>query len=449
MTRLYRGLALFLALLAPLAPSALAADTDQDFSPKPEERQLPRKMRSAMQVLPRLRVGRSDADLLGADNRALQAAVDYVADLGGGLVEIGPGEFLMRDSLHLRSFVAVRGTPGKTLLRKADGVESALALDGDYGEEQITLREPGGFEVGDGVAIWDAQANGFHTTVARLVGRNGNTFAISRPLHADCMAANKGRAATVFPVVSGYDVEGVRVEHLIIEGNKERNVHLNGCRGAGIFLYRGSGTVIDHCVVRNYNGDGISFQQSNDVTVNECVSENNASLGIHPGSGSQRPIVRACVARGNGEDGLFLCWRVRHGVFEENVLEGNGRYGISIGHKDSDNLLRRNRVRENYADGVCFRNESLGMAGHRNRLEDNVIENNGRQDEVAGVRIRGETRGLILKNNVIRDTRPPADRRQTIGLQVEERAGALTLEGNSIDAKTQIKDQRQPARGPD
>ena len=58
---------------------------------------------------PVIRVGQRDADIIGADNRALQAAVDYVGGLGGGAVEIGEGEYLMRDSLHLRSHVTVRG----------------------------------------------------------------------------------------------------------------------------------------------------------------------------------------------------------------------------------------------------------------------------------------------------------------------------------------------------
>ena len=418
---------------------------DQDFSPKPEERQLPKKMHSAMKVLPTIRVGQSDAEIIGRDNRALQAAVDYIAQLGGGTVEIGPGEYLMRDSLHLRSFVTVRGTPGKTILRKADGAVCALALDGDYGEEQITVVNPAGFEVGCGVAIWDANSGGFHTTVARITGRNGNTFSIDHPLNADCMVGNKAKAATVFPIVSGCDIEGARVENLIIEGNKDNNVALNGCRGAGIYLYRGFGTVIRDCVVRHYNGDGISFQQSNDVTVENCTSEQNASLGLHPGSGSQRPVVRNCVARNNGEDGLFLCWRVRHGVFERNVLEGNGRYGISIGHKDSDNLLRGNQVRGNHEDGICFRNESLGMAGHRNQLEENVIEDNGLKRDVAGIRIRGETREVMLKNNTIRDSRPVEQRRQAIGIQVEEKAGQPRLEENSIEAKVPIKNQKKPS----
>ena len=423
--------------------TAHAIDGSEDFSPRVEERQLPTRMHSQMKALPRITVGQSDADIVGRDQRALQAAVDYVANLGGGTVEIAPGEYVMRDSLHLRPFVTVRGTPERTVLRKADGVTALLALDGDYGEEQITVLDAAGFDVGYSVTIWDSKSGGFHTTVARITGRNGNTFSIDTPLNADCMIANKAKAATVFPVISGRDIEGARVEHLIIDGNKDKNVHLNGCRGAGIYLYRGFGTVIRDCVVRNFNGDGISFQQSNDVIVENCVSEQNASLGFHPGSGSQRPIVRGCLARRNGEDGLFLCWRVRHGLFEKNILENNGRFGISIGHKDTDNLLRLNQVRANHEDGICFRNESLGMAGHRNRLEENIIENNGLKRDVAGIRVRGETRDLLLHKNIIRDTRPTDQKRQVTGIQLEEKAGPLQLQDNTIEASIKVKDERQ------
>lgn len=419
-----------------------ALETQRDFSPSPDEQQLPKAMHSEMKELPSITVGKENANITGNDNRALQAAVDYIAGLGGGTVRIGEGRYIMYDSLHLRANVTVRGAKGKTILQKADGAVCPLAIDGDFGEQQFTIENPAGFEVGYGVAIWDNNAGGFHTTVARITGRNGNTFSIDKPLMADCMIANKAKAATVFPVISGYNIEGVKVEGLTIDGNKDSNVYLNGCRGAGIFLYRAFGTVIEDCVVRNYNGDGISFQQSNDVTVSGCISENNNYLGIHPGSGSQRPHVQNCVARNNGTDGLFLCWRVRHGLFTNNVLEGNGQFGISIGHKDSDNILSRNVVRSNHQDGVFFRNETLGMAAHRNRLEENVIENNGLDRQAAGIRIRGYTKGLTFKNNIIRDTREDDSQKQTVGIRIEEHVGQVTLDGNKITAKTAIDDRR-------
>jgi Right handed beta helix region len=425
-----------------LAGTTALAD---DLVPNSEEQQLPHAMHSKMSERPRITVGRAGTDLIGADNRALQAAVDYVAGLGGGTVEIGAGEYLMRDSLHLRSGVTVRGRKGQTVLRKADAAVSPLTLDGDYGEQQITVKVPEGFVVAAGVAIWDDHAGGFHTTVARITGSRGNTFSIDAPLMADCMVASHATAATVFPVVSGSNIQGASVEDLVIEGNKEANPLLNGCRGAGIYLYRGFGTTIRGCVVRNYHGDGISFQQSNDVTVVDCISEDNTDLGFHPGSGSQRPVVRNCLARHNGTDGLFLCWRVRHGVFEHNRIEDNGRFGISIGHKDSDNLLHGNAVIRNGSNGVFFRDESEGMSPHRNHLKDNRIEDNGRASGTAGIRIRGKPSGLIFEDNVIRDTRAGSQRTQTVGIQVEERVGPVKIRTNQIEASTVIDDRRHEA----
>lgn len=433
--------ALFLAAFS-FVPASPASEK-RDFSPPPDERQLPQAMHSEMKVRPEITVGHRSSEILGSDNRALQAAVDYIAGLGGGTVIVGEGEYLMHDSLHLRSKVTVRGTAGKTVLRKAKASVSALALDGDFGEEQITVSHAEGFRVGYGVAIWDKNSGGFHTTVARITGQNGNSFSIDMPLNADCMVDNNAQAATVYPVISGYHLDGARLEGLIIDGNKAENISLNGCRGAGIFLYRGFGTVIRNCTVRNFHGDGISFQQSNDVVVENCVSEDNAGLGLHPGSGSQRPIIRGCAARRNGQDGLFLCWRVRHGLFEKNVLEDNLGFGISIGHKDTDNLLRENHVRANHKDGVFFRNESLGMAGHRNRIEDNIIENNGTSPDAAGIRVRGETRNLLFRNNIIRDTRAPAARKQTTGIRLDELAGSVILEANQIEAATPVDDRRR------
>ena len=422
---------------------ALVASTLSIFAIDPTLNQLPRAMHIEMKDRPHVRVGVKEGDMTGSDNRALQAAVDYVASLGGGTVEIGPGEYTMRDSLHLRSNVAIKGTAGKTFLRKAKSYSAPLKLDGDYGEEQFTIADAAGFEVGDGVAIWDKGANGFHTTVARITGRTGNTFAISLPLNADCMVDNGAQAATVFPVISGYHLEGARVEDVTIDGNKDENVYLNGCRGGGIFLYRCPGAVIARCIVRNYNGDGISFQQCNDVTVTDCMSEGNSGLGLHPGSGSQRPTVRGCLARNNKEDGLYLCWRVKYGVFEDNILENNGRFGISIGHKDTDNLLRKNQVRGNQQAGIHFRNESEGMAGHRNRIEENVIENNGTTKPAPAIQVRGETHDLIFKNNVIRDTRPTAEQKQLVGIQLDEKVGNVTLDGNQTAAKTELADARK------
>ena len=388
-------------------------------------------------------VGPSDATIVGQDNRALQAAVDYVARLGGGTVRIRPGTYLMRDSLHLRSRVAVIGSGRDTILRKGDAVSSALYLDGDYGEEQVTVSDACGFEPGAGITVSDDRSSGFHVTVATIVAQDGCTLAISAPLLSDYMVADGARAQTTFPVISGSYLDGARVESLTVDGNRDGNPPLNGCRGAGIFLYRASGCQIRDCLVHHFNGDGISFQQSSDTMVEGCECAWNAGLGLHPGSGSQRPLVRQCWSHDNGQIGLFLCWRVRHGRFESNRLEHNGESGISIGHKDTDSLFVANVTVGNGLYGIYFREESEPMAGHRNTFVDCQVLDNGTPEDGAGVRIDGVTHDITFRSCLIGNSTGSAGR-QRYGVSIGKQAANIVLEnvhfqGNLV---TDVFDER-------
>lgn len=66
-----------------------------------------------------LSVGEEGCDIVGFTNVHIQCAVDRLAMLGGGTVELSPGIFQMADALHLRSHVTVRGSGVSTVLRKA------------------------------------------------------------------------------------------------------------------------------------------------------------------------------------------------------------------------------------------------------------------------------------------------------------------------------------------
>src|SRR5207248_11125240 len=50
-----------------------------------------------------IRVGVDEGDFRGADHRVLQAAIDYVAGLGGGTVKVGPGRYVLRNAVTLRN----------------------------------------------------------------------------------------------------------------------------------------------------------------------------------------------------------------------------------------------------------------------------------------------------------------------------------------------------------
>ncbi len=389
-------------------------------------------------------VGVENAAIVGSNNRALQAAVDYVSGLGGGIVCIGAGIYEMEDSLHLRSNVTVIGAGEDTVLRKGSGYSSPLVTDGDYGEEQITVADGSGLKVGMGVTVHDDRSGGFHTTVGTIIAQvDDHTFIINNPLQADCMVYNNALAKNTFPILSSYYAQNIRIEGIMVDGNKAGNAHLNGCRGAGIFFYRVNDSEIHNCTVHDYNGDGFSFQQSNNISIEHCVSHHNEGLGFHPGSGSQRPTMRTNVAYENRDDGLFLCWRVRHGTFEGNELRRNGRYGISIGHKDSDNLLRGNTVIGNVNHGIYFRDEPEYTGGHRNRLEQNKIYNNGTNGKGSGIYIDGETNDTVIVGNEIGNRSEVGDSTQRFGVVIGAKAKRVKLEGNRIESNLDGEIERQ------
>ena len=96
--------------------------------------------------------------------------------------------------------------------------------------------------------------------VSRGAVRKANYFTLSRSLNGDCTMSDSGFAATVYPVISGYNLEDARVENLAIDGNRSENPSkIDGCRTAGIFFYRGDNSVIANCVVNCSSMSRVSF----------------------------------------------------------------------------------------------------------------------------------------------------------------------------------------------
>ena len=183
------------------------------------------------------------------------------------------------------------------------------------------------------------------------------------------------------------------IENLTLDGNRTKNENLNGNYGGCLFFQDCNRIAIRGVTTRNYNGDGISWQICHDVLVENCTSTGNAQLGLHPGSGSQRPVIRNNKIVGN-DIGIFFCWGVKYGLAEKNHIEGN-RVGISIGHRDTDNLIVGNTIATSKDVAILFRPErGKDFAGHRNRIVRNKLIDNGHAKSAA-VDIQGGTEEIL------------------------------------------------------
>jgi hypothetical protein len=378
-----------------------------------------------------LTVGPKKADLAGNDDRVLQAAVDYVARLGGGTVRILPGTYRLRNAVFLASGVRLVGSGTDSVLLKEPSRTVKLKEDSDWYDQEVTLADATGFRPGDGVCLRAGNPHHRGTVVLKrtLVARSGNRFRLDRPLRENLWLLGDATASSLFPILSGENVHDVVIEDLCLDGNKARNSLLDGNYAGCIFLQDCARVTIRKVTARNYNGDGISWQVCHDVRVLDCHSHDHTGLGLHPGSGSQRPIIRNNKLVGN-DIGLFFCWGVKGGLAEGNTIDTSRSAGISIGHRDTDNLIRANTVRQSGKVGVLFRPErGKGFAPHRNRLEKNVILDSGPAAGV-GIDIQGEAEGLVLIGNEVRETRAPAAR---VGIRVGAKVGELRLEGNRVE----------------
>ncbi len=123
-------------------------------------------------------VGQAKANLVGDDHRVLQAAVDYVAALGGGTVHVLPGQYRLRNTVYLRSKVRLVGEGDATVLRKEPSRTTKLAADSDWYDQEITLADDQGFQLGDGVCLRSRNPHHGGSDVAKrtLVARSGNRF---------------------------------------------------------------------------------------------------------------------------------------------------------------------------------------------------------------------------------------------------------------------------------
>ena len=384
------------------------------------------------------------ADFFGSTERVLQAAVDSAARNGGGTVQLLPGTWTLRNSVFLPAGIRLTGSGADTILTRPASVTATLAEDSDWYDQEITLTDASGFEVGDGVLLRAVNPhNGTATVIKRtLTARSGNRFRLNNGLRENLWLSGKPTCSTLYPLLTSEYTADVTISNLTLDGNRSNTEHLDGNYGGCIFLQDCNRYVIESVTAQNNNGDGISFQICHDIRVEKCRSLNNADLGVHPGSGSQRPIIRDNLLAGNSQ-GLFWCWGVKYGLAEFNRIENNSLYGISIGHNDTDNVMRSNRIVGSGQIGILFRNEDRGADfwPNRNTLEDNTIENSGGEDGVA-IEVRGKTRDLAFTGNTIRELRAPAGR---IGLRISPEAGAIRLENNTFSGfRTDVVDQRKP-----
>ena len=374
-------------------------------------------------------VGEDGSDIAGFTNQAIQYAIDLLPD-EGGTVKMSPGTFRIIAPVRVKSNVRLEGSGPETVLKIGDGASSRFIVDADFGELKVTVEDPSGFEPGMALQVMDDDKNScWAVTTARITEIRDNVIYFDTGLVRDYRSDRGGEVSNATSAVEAVGAENVVITGFKVDGNREKSARLDGCRGAGVFIFKSKNVTVDNVVVDGCNGEGMSWQITEDVTVRNCEISRSANMGLHPGTGSPRTVIENSSSHHNDVDGIFICWRVHHSLLKGNSFYDNGRFGICNGHKDTDILFVENRIFNNGSDGVNFRGERASNAPHRCTFLKNVVENNGVKDGGYGFAFDSPAEDVVLKENIIRDTGKGT---QKAGIMIHEKGLPVKLEGNVI-----------------
>ena len=398
---------------------------------------------------PVMTVGHAGADIEGGGDKAIQAAVEYLHRLGGGTLRIQPGVYTLHNAIHLRPGVVLEGSGEATILRKADSFSTPLVRDSDWFEYGVRVADPSGFSPGAGIMLRYRTGPGdwqFEVLRATVVAVEGDVLFLDRLTGKDFWVERDATAETVHPLLTAENVDDVTVKDIVLDGNRGANGHVNGNFSGALFIERCNRWRLENVTAKAYNGDGFSFQVCDDVQFLRCRALDNADLGFHPGSGSQRPLFRGCTASGNSL-GLYFCWAVSDGVADGCTLSGNRQFGVSIGHRDTDNVVKGCTIEGNGQVGVLFRDDGGEFrGGHRNRIEACVIRDTGAGAPGIGIDIQGATHDVTIRDTRLESTAPG---RQETAIRIGAQAREISLEDNTfVGGAKRVEDLRNGARAP-
>jgi hypothetical protein len=374
-------------------------------------------------------VGGINADITGFNNQSIQFAIDAVAKTGG-TVKLSSGLYEITAPVQMRSNVKLIGSGKETILKRGVGVQTNFIIDADYGELKLTVENSDGFEIGMKIQVTDDDKNGcWNVSTAYITDILDNTIYIDKGLIRDYRSDKNGLISNASSVIEVIEAENVGISSLTADGNRELNFFADGCNNAGILVLRSKKVTVDNVHVKNFNGEGISWQITENVTIKNSEISGSGNTGLHPGTGSPFSVIENNDIHHNDMDGLFICWRVYQSRVEGNKMYNNGRFGICTGHKDTDVVFEGNHIFDNQSDGVHLRGERESNAPHRNTFVENIIENNGTNGGAYGFSINSPAQDLLLKENIFKNSA----KTQKAAIYIHSGGSTPKLENNQFE----------------
>ena len=342
-------------------------------------------------------------DFNGKDEKPILEALAKAGKAGGTIV-IGPGTYLVRSVIRLRSHVAIEGTP-ETILRLPSPTLTTAAAE--KGGRLLAVASAAELAAGTTLEVCPPGSktyfpkDGEQPLRVKVQAVEGSTLRLAEPLPRAVPAKSRvGCANNVF-FVGGSD-KNITLKSLTIDGGRVKGIavpgHTHRCAllAHGIWGYKEGPTappienlqVLD-CTIRNCYGRAVAMYSVVRARVEGCRIENIADEAIDfdhfcfHGAAARNEVSDA-VTGVTVNDGSYC-------TIEHNRFERCG-VGVTIWwwhmcpqkNIDVENKIRQNTILAPRRAGIsigkrCFRNEVTGNTvegGIQVAEPDNVVKDN-------------------------------------------------------------------------
>lgn len=286
-----------------------------------------------------------------AGEQAIHAALAALPP-GGGVVELGPGTFIITRPIILdRDGVELRGQGRETLLRLAARANCPVVLIGSI-----------------------------HTPVGRVVRR----------ITVRQLAVDGNRLEQDFECYGGpcdeRELTALRNNGITIRGAEDilvEDVLTRRARSGGVVLEKECSRVrLNRLESTDNEFDGVAAYETEDCEFTFLNLHHNRSAGFSFDWRFIRNRVADCTASDNGSQGIFMR-DSRWNTFERVTLQRNGEQGVFIAETPEilGTACRRNRfiqavITDNRTQGLRINDRSC----ESNQLEDSLVKDNRLED---------------------------------------------------------------------
>ena len=100
---------------------------------------------------------------------------------------------------------------------------------------------------------------------ATVIDIRGDVIFFDKRTEKNFKVSMDANAATLFPMIYAENINDVRIENMVLNGNGLHNEHINGNYAGAVFIQYCNRWSFKNVTAKDYNGDGFSFQVCDDI----------------------------------------------------------------------------------------------------------------------------------------------------------------------------------------